>query len=499
MDRRIIVCGAGFSGICMAVKLQEGGFTNFQVLEAADSVGGTWRDNHYPGAACDIMSHLYSFSFYPNSEWTQTYSGWKEIRQYMERCVDHYGIGQRMEFGKEVLMATYIGHQADQVARHGGAQWLVQVKGEEAPRACDYFVSCAGPLSRISVPDLKGASSFAGPMFHTGRWDHSVPLEGKRVAIIGTGASAIQVIPEVAKVAKSVTVFQRTAAWVLPKVEKTYSGWYRALLRWVPLLLWWSRFMIYVRQELITLVFTTFPTLVQRLESQSKRFIAKASNGSEEKRRLLTPTYRMGCKRVLLSNTYLKAMCQDHVAIVPTTIDRIDPTGVVTVDGTHHDVDVVVFATGFQVTDVTTMHGVVGKHGEDIRSVWSSHGQSALYGTFAHGFPNFFVLVGPNTGLGTNSIVFMIECQVQLIIRALKAAAAKRAVTIEARADVEVKFNERLQKQLKGTVWLSGCRSWYLDKDGKNTTLWPFSTVRFWWETSTISLEKHLLFGSTTS
>lgn len=489
MDSRIIICGAGFSGICMGIKLLENGFTNFTILESATAVGGTWRDNTYPGAACDIMSHLYSFSFYQNPKWSETYSGWHEIKSYLNDCVDKFGLRRFIEFDKEVVTAKF----CDEPSGGDAACWLVEVQGEAVARRCRFFISAAGPLSRISIPKFKGMDRFKGPSFHTGRWRSDVDLSGKRVAIVGTGASAIQIIPEIVPLVKELTVFQRTASWVLPKGEDKYPNWMKSAMSWLPPLLWLSRLMVYVKHELITFCFLSVPSLFQAGEIQVRKGIAKFARGNDEKRRLLTPAYAMGCKRVLLSNTYLPAMCSDKVTIVPQTIDSIDETGVVTVDGKHHDADVIIFATGFQVTDISSMHGVVGTRGVDIRDAWRDGGQAAYYGSFVHGYPNFFMLLGPNSGLGTNSVVFMSECQVNLIVRLLKRAASQGKTRIHVRQSSQVAFNTRVQSALKGTLWLSGCSSWYLDKHGRNTSTWPYSTLRFWLETAWARIDSNFL------
>lgn len=345
----VIIVGAGFSGIGMAVQLQQAGITDILVVEQAGAVGGTWRDNTYLGAACDVMSHLYSFSFFPNPNWSASYSGWEEIRQYLDDCVDHFRIRPLIRFHAEVASCEYLN---DSTA-NDGFQWSVKVKGDAAPLRCHFLIVASGVFSRVSIPkfpQLRGG--FQGPAFHTGRWDHNIDLRGKRVAVIGTGASAIQAIPELVKVAGSVTVFQRTPAWVMERDDVTYPEWQKKMFRHIHGTLLFSRFLKYARHEVVTALFVNFPVVFRLVEIMAKRFLQQQVK-DPERRALLTPNYRIGCKRILVSNTYYPAMANDRVNIVSDSIEGIAPHGVVTADGTEHQADVIIYATGFEITDVT--------------------------------------------------------------------------------------------------------------------------------------------------
>jgi cation diffusion facilitator CzcD-associated flavoprotein CzcO len=477
----IVIVGAGFSGIGMAIKLRQAGFTDITILEQAASVGGTWRDNTYPGCACDIMSHLYSFSFYQNPNWSASHGSWDEIQKYLEDCVDHFGIRPLIRFSTEVESCDYINDNT------GGFQWSVKLKGNAEPLLCHFLVAASGSFSRISMPKFPQVNGgFRGPAFHTGRWDHSVSLEGKRVAVIGTGASAIQVIPELVKVAGQVKVFQRTPAWVLERNYVTYPEWQKKMYRYFPMMLWLSRFLIYMIHEVITSL-VKYPSLFQHGEDLSKKLLEKQV-ADPQRRALLTPTYKFGCKRMLVSNTYYPAMASDKVTIVPDSIEAIAPNGVVTTGGQEHEVDVIVYATGFEVTDVSGMHPIVGRTGDDIRTLWKAKGQYAYLGTFVSGFPNMAFMLGPNSELTTNSAVFIIECQANMVVRLLNSMSRNGLRQIEVKKDVETKFNHRVQEALKGTIWLTGCRSWYINEQGRITTIWPFTTLRYWWESAMVGM-----------
>jgi cation diffusion facilitator CzcD-associated flavoprotein CzcO len=481
---KVVIIGTGFSGIGMAIKLRQAGFTDITILEQAASVGGTWRDNTYPGCACDIVSHLYSFSFYQNPNWSQNYSGWDEIQKYLEDCVDHFGIRSSIRFNAPVAACEYLNDSAD---GDDGYLWSVTVKGDATPIRCHYLISASGVLTRPSVPKLPQlhGGGFGGPSFHTAQWDHTLELEGKHVAVVGTGASAIQVIPEVVKVAKHVTVFQRTPPWVIRKRNGAVPHWKRLMYKYFPPLLWMRRLSWYLDAELSTYLIAAKPNIFRMAEKSAKKHMEKAVNDAD-RRAQLTPTFHIGCKRILLSNTYYPAMARDNVTIVSDSIEGVSPQGIVTVGGQEHKVDVIIYATGFEIHDLQGTPAIVGRNGRDLRQEWAEEGQHAYYGTFVHGFPNYAVLLGPNTGLGTNSIVYMIECQINLVVRMIQHMQRKRLRQVEVKRNVEAEFNSRIQIATEASVWNSGCRSWYLDGRGRNTTLWPFTTLRFWWETTRI-------------
>jgi cation diffusion facilitator CzcD-associated flavoprotein CzcO len=463
-----LIIGSGFSGLCAAIKLAEDGENDFAVIEKAGDVGGTWRDNTYPGACCDIPSQLYSLSFAPNREWSSSYSPQAEIQAYLQRIAREYGIRDRIVFGTELEQAAW-----DDAAQ----LWRCRTtSGEVTSRT---LISGAGGISEPRLPDIEGLGSFAGALFHSARWDHSVDLANKRVAVIGTGASAIQIVPEVQKVAAHLDVYQRTAPWVIPRNDRHYSRPERAALRRVPALGRLYRTGIYWAHEGYVPMFTWQPRLGKPAE---KAALVNLHTGIKdpELRAKLTPTFRLGCKRVLRSNTYYPALAADNVDLVTDPISRVTAEGVVTSDGVEHPVDVIVVATGFWITELPIDERIVGREGRSLTQEWAAGGMSAYKGTTVHGFPNLFILVGPNTGQGHTSMVFIIESQVAYLRDALRTMRTQRYAAIEPRAAAQKRWNTNLQRRMKRTVWnTGGCSSWYLDAHGRNTVLWPKSTFTF--------------------
>ncbi|HVB45524.1 MAG TPA: NAD(P)/FAD-dependent oxidoreductase [Streptosporangiaceae bacterium] len=465
----IAIIGAGFAGLGMAIALDKAGRHDYVLLEKAAGVGGTWRENTYPGCACDIRSLLYSFSFEPKRDWSRQYPGQPEILAYLRHCADEYGLAGRIEFGAEVASMAY-----DESA----GRWTAAL-ADGRTVDCRVLIAAMGPLHQPNIPEIPGAESFAGPRFHSALWDHGVDLAGRRVAVIGTGASAIQFVPRLASQAGQVTVFQRTPPWVLPKPDRPISARLQRIFRTVPGFQRLYRWLIYWEAEW-TIVAFTHPRLGGLGERMARSFIARQIE-DPELREKVTPSYRMGCKRVLLANDYYPALAMRHVDLVTQPIARITPDGVLAADGTRYPADVIVYGTGFHVTDAFDHADIKGAAGRSIADSWRE-GSEAYLGLTVAGFPNLFVLLGPNSGLGHNSMIFMIESQVHYVCKCLDLIDQKGALTVSGRA--QRAFNDDLQQRLTGSVWTAGgCVSWYLDAAGVNRALWPGSTVRYWWRT----------------
>jgi cation diffusion facilitator CzcD-associated flavoprotein CzcO len=465
----VIVIGTGFAGLGMAIKLRRSGEHNFLVLEKAGAVGGTWRENTYPGCACDVQSHLYSFSFEPNPRWSRMFAPQPEIRAYLEHCTDKYGVREHIRFNEELTSGQF---------DEARGIWEMETNGGEHRYTARVVVAGFGPLSRPELPQIDGIDSFQGKFFHSAQWDADYDLTGKRVAVVGTGASSIQFVPQIARKVAKLKLFQRTPAWVLPKPDRPTTAIERRLFKRFPALQEAYRNLIYWRLETRVLGFTLHPKVMKAVELIARAHIRRAIS-DPELRAKVTPHYTIGCKRILISNDYYPALARDNVEVIGGGVQRVTPTGVVDGDGVEHDVDVIIYGTGFQVHDPLGGLKVVGRDGVELGELWRQQGIEAYLGTTVAGFPNLFVLVGPNTGLGHNSIIFMIESQVHYVIEALKAMRVADAGFVDVRADRQREFNDDLQAQLDGAVWSSGCASWYLDGNGKNRTLWPGFTFNF--------------------
>ena len=463
----IVIVGTGFAGLAMAIRLKQSGIDDFIVLEQAGGVGGTWRDNHYPGAACDVQSHLYSFSFEPNPKWSRMYAPQKEILDYLEHCTDKYGIRPHIRFRCGVKGATF---------DEQSGTWSIETTSGETLHA-RVIVSGCGGLSRPSVPELPGLEEFQGKSFHTARWDHSFDFSGKRVAVIGTGASAIQVVPELAPKAASLRVFQRTAPWIMPKPDRMITPREQALFARFPFLQTLARLGIYWRNELFATGFIYETRILKLAEKLALKYLHKRVP-NEALRQKLTPHYAMGCKRVLISNDYFEAVSRSNVDVVTAGIDRVTEKGIRTRDGVEHEFDAIVLATGFQAAEACAPFALRGRGGRDLNTEWRN-GAEAFLGSTVTGFPNLFMIVGPNTGLGHTSMVFMIESQVQYALSAIETMRARDLKAVEVKRGAQSRYNERLHSRLGGTVWASGCNSWYQTSSGKNTTLWPGYTFEF--------------------
>ncbi len=484
-DFSVLITGTGFSGICVGIQLKKAGFTNFKILEKANEVGGTWRDNTYPGAACDVKSNLYSFSFEPNPNWTREFSAQPEILQYIKHCVKKYALEDHIVFNWEVATAKY--HEED-------GEWeLISKKKEKL--FSNVVVFGNGPLHIPSLPDIKGIKDFKGEVFHSAQWNHDYDLNGKNVCVIGTGASAIQFVPEIQPKVQQLYLMQRTAPWVLPKPDGEFSHSQHTLFEKFPLTQKFNRDLIYFINEAQVVGMMYEERILKLGEVLGKKHINKYIK-DRELREKLTPTYRLGCKRVLLSNNYYQALSQPNLEVVTDGIEKFTKDSVVTKDGFSRKIDAVILGTGFHVADSFQYYDVRGRNGVTFKEAFSN-GPEAYYGTNVHHFPNMFMMLGPNTGLGHNSMIYMIESQTNYIMDAIQKMVKQDIKSIEVKRDVQDTFNREIQKKLEGTVWQSGCKSWYVTEDGKNHTVWPGFTLEFRNRTKHIDLSKYILEKAT--
>jgi cation diffusion facilitator CzcD-associated flavoprotein CzcO len=463
-----LIVGAGFAGLAAAIKLQEAGERDFVVIEKDSDVGGTWHINTYPGAECDVPSQLYSYSFALNPDWSKVYSPQQEIWEYTKRVAEDAGVLDRFVFDTAVVDATW-----DETAQ----RWRVATTGGEY--AARTVVAGAGGLSEPRLPGIDGIDGFQGEIFHSARWNHDVDLAGKRVAVIGTGASAIQLVPELQKVVDHLDVYQRTPNWVIPRNERQFSPLEKAAFKKVPGLQRAARAGVYAGLEARVPAFNRFPVLMTAIETVAKRHIAKAIK-DPELRAKVTPDYRAGCKRILISNKWYPALAADNVDLVTDGIAKITGDAVVTKDGIERPIDVLVVATGFYVTEPPIAQHVTGREGRTLADVWAEEGMSAYKGTTFNGFPNLFQIVGPNTALGHSSMIFIIESQVRYVVDAVRTMRREGLATVEPTAEAQQEWTDRIHERMKPTVWTTGgCASWYLDDRGRNTTLWPGQTFTF--------------------
>ncbi|MFJ1763233.1 flavin-containing monooxygenase [Amycolatopsis sp. NPDC088138] len=454
----VLIVGTGFGGIGTAIELKRAGFTDFTILESAAEPGGVWRDNTYPGAACDIPSPLYSFSFEPNPRWPKRFSYQPDILAYLRGVITKYGLEPHIRYGTEVTGAAF-----------EGGVWRVETKTGETFEA-DVFVPAVGQLSRPVLPAIPGRDRFAGAAFHSARWDHDVDLRGKRVAVIGTGASAVQFVPELRKRAKHVTVFQRTPPYVLAKSDPTYHGWQHWLFEHLPPTQLLGRLRIFLLAEYATYAMTRHPVLAKMFELRTAQ-LRRRHIKDPALRGKLTPDYPLGCKRILFTNEYLPALAQPNVGVETARISEITEAGVRTEDGVEHEADVIVYGTGFAATDFLGQIDVRGLDGRPLKDAWAG-GARAYLGITVPGFPNMFCVYGPNTNLGAGSIIYMIERQARYIRQAVEQLARPGVSYLDVHPEVEARYDDEVQARLGHSVW-SACTSWYRQADGRVTTNWP--------------------------
>ncbi|SFP26906.1 Predicted flavoprotein CzcO associated with the cation diffusion facilitator CzcD [Amycolatopsis arida] len=481
----VVIVGTGFSGLGMAIKLRKEGRDDFVILEKAHDVGGTWRDNTYPGCACDIQSHMYSFSFEQNPDWTRSFSPQREIWDYLRRVAEKYDLYRFVRFGQEMTGARW---DADE------GRWHVSTRsGDEF--VGQFLVSGVGALHVPQTPRLPGIERFQGRAFHSAEWDHDFDLRGKRVAVIGTGASAIQFVPQIAKDVDRLTVFQRTPPWIMPKPDHAMPGWARTLFHRVPGVQRLYRHLLYWLLEVRAIGFNGHPGMMKLAQLVAKRHIAKQVRDPEVRRKI-TPDYTMGCKRVLISNDYYPALNRDNVELVTDGVAEVREHAVVDAAGVEHEVDAIIFGTGFHVTDAFDGLDILGQDGRDLSKEWATHGMRTHLGITVSGYPNLFFLLGPNTGLGHNSVVFMIESQVRYVAEAIRYVEDNDAAAIDVRADTQAQFNADIQRKLEKGIWTQGgCKSWYLDAMGVNRTIWPGFTWRYWQRTRRLEPADFELIG----
>ena len=463
---RVAIVGSGFGGLGTAIRLKQSGENDFLVFERAEALGGVWRDNSYPGCACDVPSHLYSFSFAKNPDWTRSFSGQAEIWAYLEACADRFGVRPHIRFRHAVTAVTW---------SDDAQLWTLDTSGGRY--TADVLVAAAGALSEPALPEIPGLASFAGKTFHSAAWDHAYDLDGKRVAVIGTGASAIQFVPAIQPKVASLALFQRTPPWVLPRRDRDLSSLERALLRASPAFQWLVRSGTYGVRELMAVSFF-YPGVARLVEKVALAHMKRAVK-DPELRKKLTPSYTIGCKRILLSDDYYPALTRPNVEVVTDPIARVTETGVVTASGRVHDVDAIVFGTGFQIQDYPFGKRVRGRDGKSLADVWHTS-MTAHLGTTAVGFPNLFMLQGPNTALGHSSVVIMIEAQIDHLMNALAYMKKEGVTSVEPKPEAQAAFVKEVDRDMQGTVWnAGGCSSWYLDKHGRNSALWPGFTFTF--------------------
>ncbi|MFJ9740467.1 flavin-containing monooxygenase [Streptomyces sp. NPDC101166] len=480
---RVAVIGSGFGGLGAAVRLRREGITDFVVLERAGGVGGTWRDNSYPGCACDVPSHLYSFSFAPNPEWPRTFSGQEHIRAYLEHVTDTHDLRSHLRFDSEVKRMTW---DAERL------RWDIETTS--GALSADVVVSATGPLSDPKIPDIPGLDSFPGKVFHSARWDHDYDLAGKRVAMVGTGASAIQIVPAIQPVVDRLTLFQRTPPWVMPRMDRGITRAERWLHKRLPFTAQARRGLLWGIRELQVQAFTKHPEELGFVERLARGNMARAVK-DPELRAKLTPDYRIGCKRILLSSEYYPALTRPNVDLVAAGLREVRGSTLVAADGSESEADAIVFGTGFHVTDMPIADRVVGADGRTLAESWKG-GMEALRGASAAGFPNWMTIIGPNTGLGNSSMILMIESQLNYMADYLRqldvlGGPGVRAA-LDARPSAVHAWNRRVQDRMRRTVWnTGGCTSWYLDPEGRNTTIWPGTTSEFRRATRRVELAEY--------
>ena len=467
MNASVIIIGTGFGGIGLAIRLLQAGIQDFVLLEKASDIGGVWRENHYPGAACDVPSHLYSFSFERHFGWSRTFAPQADILRYLHHCTDKYHLRPHMQFGKEVERAQF-----DEPA----GLWRVICK-DVSTFDGRVLVAATGQLSRPLFPQGLQLDAFKGQLFHSAHWRHDYDLAGKKVAVVGTGASAIQFVPHVAQQAAQLTLFQRSPPYVLPKPERLYAGFWRRLFDRAPWLVALHRAWIYTILEYRQPMLRGFRPWMYLVERMFRKHLQEQV-ADPALRQKLTPDYPLGCKRILISDDYYPALARPNVELVTEPVQRLDARGVISASGRHFTVDCVILGTGFDATHFLAPMQVTGLNGITLEQAWRE-GVSAYLGLTVHGFPNFFMLYGPNTNLGHNSIVYMLESQFNYVLSALEKLGQKQGAALNVRQPVQQAFDRNLQDQLGASVWAGGCQSWYLDAKGRNSNNWPGFTFRY--------------------
>jgi len=460
-EYEIIVIGSGFGGIGLGMNLKKAGIENYVILERESEMGGTWWRNNYPGAAVDVQSHLYSFKSEPYS-WSRLFALQPEILDYTNYLIDKHDLRKKTHCNKNVVKAEF---------DEENYEWSVFIEDGSIYKA-PVLINSSGSLSQPSIPPIKGKEDFKGRSFHTSRWDHSFDYANKKVAVIGTGASSVQVVPVIASKVKELHVFQRTAHWVLPRPDRVLSELEQKFIHILPIITNFYRELMYWKLESRMLAFKGNKMLIKLFQKKAEYFL-KNNVSDLELRKRLTPNFMLGCKRVLLTNDYFSTLLRDNVNLVTDGIDHINKTGLFTKTGKQIDVDLIIYATGFYASENNIPYPVIGRNKMSIQESWQN-GAHAYLGTVVPYFPNFFILIGPNTGIGHTSALHIMESQIEYSLKAINAMRKNNWKTIEIKKDVEFAYNEKIQKQLSKTVWQTGgCKSWYQNKSGRNTTLYP--------------------------
>lgn len=479
---RVLIVGAGFGGLSAAAHLRAAGYRSpgdLLIIEQADEVGGTWRDNTYPDAACDVPSVLYSFSFAPNPDWTRSYGRQPEILDYLARTARSTGLIDHVRFGCELLSAAW-----------DGTHWVAETS--RGVIRAQVLVAATGALSAPRLPDVRGLASFAGDAFHSARWDHSVSLRGKRVGVVGTGASAVQFVPAVARTADRLTVFQRTPGWVIPRGDRAYLDREKAAYRRWPVTQRMARAAIYAYRETYVVGMGHFPKLLPAIQLVAEAHLRRQVPDPELRARL-RPPYDVGCKRALLSDDWFPALQRPNVELVTEAAAEVTPRGVVDAAGREHGLDVLIFGTGFTPTEPPVARLLTGRSGATLAETWDGSPR-AHHGITVHGFPNLFLMYGPNTNLGHSSIVYMLESQARYLADAVRTLDRAGLASLEVRADVEHDSVATVHRRLDRTVWnQGGCASWYFDRTGRNSVMWPTFTWRYRQATRRLDLDSYHL------
>ncbi|MEV5715112.1 NAD(P)/FAD-dependent oxidoreductase [Amycolatopsis mediterranei] len=482
---KVVIVGTGFSGLGQAIQLEKAGIRDYVILEKAAEVGGTWRDNSYPGCACDVQSHMYSFSYEQNPGWSRSFSPQPEIFGYLKRVADKYRLREKIRFGVELTGAHW-----DERER----RWTATTRdGREF--VAQFLVSGVGGLHIPQIPELPGIAGFKGQTWHSARWNHEYDLRGKKVAVVGTGASAVQFVPKIAPDVAELTLFQRTPPWIMPKPDHAMPSWAQTLFKRVPGTQRAYRNALYWLLEARAIGFNGHPAIMKAGELIAKRNIAKGIK-DRALRKKVTPDYTMGCKRVLISNDYYPALARPNVDVNTSGIKEVKAHSIVDSAGVEHEVDAIIYGTGFKVTDALEYLDITGVDGRNLAKEWASEGMRTHKGITVSGYPNLFFLLGPNTALGHNSVVFMIESQARYVVDAIKLADSRGAAALDVRPGVQDEFQREIQDKLVKGVWTQGgCKSWYLDAQGVNRTIWPGFTWRYWLETRKVDPADYELSG----
>ncbi len=477
----VVIVGSGYSGVCIAIKLKEAGLNNFTILEKEDELGGTWYINTYPGAACDVESHLYSFSFEPY-DWSRTFPQQKELNVYIKHCINKYKLVPHAKVNSTVTSAVFNEQEG---------LWTVTTNNNEQIKT-KILVTGAGALNDPAYPEIKGIESFEGTKFHSAIWNHSFDMKGKNVAVIGSGASAIQFVPELVPLVKTLYLFQRTPNWIMPKPDRPFKAWERKLLISMPLVRKIYRERLYWEKELRVVAFIKYPKLLKWVSKPVEKWVRKIVKDPALQKAMI-PNYTMGCKRILLANTYYPAIIKENVKVISDGIDYVTPNSIVTKNGQEVPVDAIIYATGFKATKLLSTINIIGNHGKSLNDIWKENVEGYL-GTTVAGFPNLFIMTGPNTGVGHTSMIHIIESQAKYVIEGIKYLLKNNVKSAVLKEEVQKDFNMYVQKKMKNTVWQSGgCVSWYQDDKGRNPILWPGYTVKFRKLTSKFDPNKYKL------